>query len=136
MQVNYQQTDGQLTATIQGRLGTAESEQFMNDMQPLMEAAGGTILLDCHHLEYISSYSAFIFSISENDIGVAINKAVNSLYRIKNFRSNNNDKKDISQSDDASIQDKELKSVTEALAQGEKDGKKAKLIFMDSFSIV
>lgn len=55
MQINYQQTDGQLTATIQGRLGTAVSEQFMNDMQPLMEAAGGTILLDCHQLEYISS---------------------------------------------------------------------------------
>lgn len=55
MQINYQQTDGQLITTIQGRLGTVESEQFMNNMQPLMDAADGTIRLDCHQLEYISS---------------------------------------------------------------------------------
>lgn len=55
MQINYQQTDGQLVATLQGRLDTVESERFMSNMQPFLEAASGSICLDCTQLEYISS---------------------------------------------------------------------------------
>lgn len=44
-----------VNAVVTGRLDTAASTQFAADMQPLLDNADKTIVLDCSQMEFISS---------------------------------------------------------------------------------
>ncbi|MCQ2145231.1 MAG: STAS domain-containing protein [Bacteroidales bacterium] len=44
-----------VTGTLQGRLDTLAATQFAKDMEPLIEKADKSIVLDCSGLEFISS---------------------------------------------------------------------------------
>jgi len=50
-----------LVAIVQGRLDTATSNVFATDIQPLLDNADKTIVLDCSELEFISSSGLRIF---------------------------------------------------------------------------
>ncbi|MBR5906574.1 MAG: STAS domain-containing protein [Bacteroidales bacterium] len=55
-------TDGKETiAAFIGRLDTLASQEIAPQMNELAEAAGGTIILDCSELAYISSSGLRIF---------------------------------------------------------------------------
>ena len=51
----------ELLAELIGRLDTAASAQFATDMQPLVNDASKTIVLDCSKLEFISSSGLRLF---------------------------------------------------------------------------
>jgi anti-sigma B factor antagonist len=46
---------GTITGTLAGRLDTLASVQLAKDIQPLMDKADETIVLDCDKLDYICS---------------------------------------------------------------------------------
>ena len=61
MEVNITKQDKVTTAQLIGRLDTPASQEVANTLEPLQENAGGTIILDCSQLEYISSSGLRIF---------------------------------------------------------------------------
>jgi anti-sigma B factor antagonist len=61
MEVNITKQDKVTTAQLIGRLDTPASQEVAKTLEPLQENAGGTIILDCSQLEYISSSGLRIF---------------------------------------------------------------------------
>ena len=61
MEVKITREDGVVTAWLIGRLDTPASLEIAPQMNALTEEAGGTIILDCTELEYISSSGLRIF---------------------------------------------------------------------------
>ncbi|MCR5759584.1 MAG: STAS domain-containing protein [Bacteroidales bacterium] len=61
MEVKITREDGEVTALLIGRLDTPASLEIAPQMNALAEDAGGTIILDCTELEYISSSGLRIF---------------------------------------------------------------------------
>lgn len=61
MEVKITREDGVVTALLIGRLDTPASLEIAPQMNALAEDAGGTIILDCTELEYISSSGLRIF---------------------------------------------------------------------------
>ena len=61
MKTTIEEKDGALVASFEGRLDTASSFQTEKDLQPLKESIGKDIILDCTHLEYISSSGLRLF---------------------------------------------------------------------------
>lgn len=55
MTLTIKQENDTWTGYIAGRLDTVNAIQFGKDMEPLLEHADQTIVLDCSELEYISS---------------------------------------------------------------------------------
>lgn len=61
MKTTIQEKDGALVAVFEGRLDTAASVQTSKDLEPLNACSGQDIILDCTHLEYISSSGLRLF---------------------------------------------------------------------------
>ncbi|MBQ9418471.1 MAG: STAS domain-containing protein [Bacteroidales bacterium] len=61
MNTTIKEQNGELVATLEGRLDTAAAPQTEKDLAPLMAAAGKNVVLDCTKLEYISSSGLRIF---------------------------------------------------------------------------
>jgi anti-sigma B factor antagonist len=61
MEVKITQSEGTMTATLSGRLDTPASVEVSRDIQPLLDHADGTIVLDCTDMSYISSSGLRIF---------------------------------------------------------------------------
>lgn len=61
MTLTIQTGDDKVTGILAGRLDTAASRQFSEDMQPLMDNADKHIVLDCNALEFISSSGLRLF---------------------------------------------------------------------------
>lgn len=61
MEVKITREDGEVTAWLIGRLDTPASLEIAPQMNALAEDAGGTIILDCTDMEYISSSGLRIF---------------------------------------------------------------------------
>ena len=61
MEVKIFENDNILTAQLIGRLDTAVSQEVSTSLQPLMEQADKTLVLDCKELSYISSSGLRIF---------------------------------------------------------------------------
>lgn len=61
MTLEIQNNGDQIKGILEGRLDTAASMQFANDMQPLLDNADKHILLDCEKLEFISSSGLRLF---------------------------------------------------------------------------
>lgn len=61
MKTTILEKDGALVAVFEGRLDTAASVQTSKDLDPLNACSGQDIILDCTHLEYISSSGLRLF---------------------------------------------------------------------------
>lgn len=61
MEVKITKQDNATVVELTGRLDTPASQEVAIAFQPLMEAAAGTIILDCSGLTYISSSGLRIF---------------------------------------------------------------------------
>lgn len=61
MELKIKINEGEVLATLNGRLDTAAAAQFNIDMQPLMDNADKTITLDCNDLAFISSSGLRLF---------------------------------------------------------------------------
>ena len=61
METTIQTSGNQIIASFSGRLDTAAAIPTAEAVKPLLEAANSVIILDCTHLEYISSSGLRIF---------------------------------------------------------------------------
>ena len=61
MKVSIQEKDQMLVAQLSGRLDTAVSQEVASQLQPMIDKADKTLILDCKELEYISSSGLRIF---------------------------------------------------------------------------
>ena len=61
MEVRITESEGQMTAAFVGRLDTPASVEVAKEVQPLLDHADKTIVLDCTGMEYISSSGLRIF---------------------------------------------------------------------------
>ena len=61
MEVKITEKEMGMTAQLIGRLDTAASQQVAADLQPLIDNADKTLVLDCKELDYISSSGLRIF---------------------------------------------------------------------------
>lgn len=61
MNVEIKEVNGALECILEGRLDTAASSQFAKDIEPLLDNADKTIVLDCAGLEFISSSGLRLF---------------------------------------------------------------------------
>ena len=61
MEVKITRGNGEVTVQLIGRLDTPASLEIAPEVNALTEEAGGTIILDCAKLEYISSSGLRIF---------------------------------------------------------------------------
>lgn len=61
MTLTISEENGTMTGVLDGRLDTAASAQFANDMQPLVDNADKPIVLDCEKLAFISSSGLRLF---------------------------------------------------------------------------
>jgi anti-sigma B factor antagonist len=61
MEVNITESEGMMTARLVGRLDTPAAVEITGEIQPLLDGADKTIVLDCSELSYISSSGLRIF---------------------------------------------------------------------------
>lgn len=61
MTINIKDEGSMKIATLSGRLDTAASAQFSKDIEPLIENADKTIVMDCEQLAFISSSGLRLF---------------------------------------------------------------------------
>ena len=61
MEVKITEKENVINVILSGRLDTAASQQVMTDLQPVIDQADKTIILDCTDLSYISSSGLRIF---------------------------------------------------------------------------
>ena len=61
MEVHITASEGTMTARLVGRLDTPAASAVTHEIQPLLDHASETIVLDCSELTYISSSGLRIF---------------------------------------------------------------------------
>ena len=61
MEVIITEQNNVMTATLAGRLDTLASQDVMKEIQPMLDHADRTLVLDCKDLSYISSSGLRIF---------------------------------------------------------------------------
>ena len=61
MNTTFSKDDKTMVMAFEGKLDTAASSQVEKDMQVLRDCEGYDIVLDCTHLEYISSSGLRLF---------------------------------------------------------------------------
>ena len=61
MEVTVNKLDGVTTVTLDGRLDTPASPEVSAKLEPVLQDASGTIILDCSRMSYISSSGLRIF---------------------------------------------------------------------------
>ena len=61
MEIFINESDGTMTARLVGRLDTPAAAEVSQKVQPLLDNADETIVLDCSELTYISSSGLRIF---------------------------------------------------------------------------
>ena len=61
MEVFITESEGTITARLVGRLDTPAAAEVTQEIQPLLDHAGATIVLDCSDMTYISSSGLRIF---------------------------------------------------------------------------
>ena len=61
MEVTVKKLDGVTTVTLDGRLDTPASPEVSAKLEPVLQDASGTIILDCGRMSYISSSGLRIF---------------------------------------------------------------------------
>ena len=61
MEVHITESEGTMTARLVGRLDTPAAVDVSREVQPLLDNAGKTLVLDCSEMTYISSSGLRIF---------------------------------------------------------------------------
>ena len=61
MEVTIAHQNDEIIVSLDGRLDTPVAQEVAEKLEPLKEEAGGTIILDCSALTYISSSGLRIF---------------------------------------------------------------------------
>lgn len=61
MDIIINKTDDVTTVRLIGRLDTPAAQEITKDMEPVMDAASGTVVMDCSEMSYISSSGLRIF---------------------------------------------------------------------------
>ena len=61
MEVHITESEGTMTARLVGRLDTPAAVEVSREVQPLLDHAGDTLILDCSDLTFISSSGLRIF---------------------------------------------------------------------------
>ena len=61
MEVFSTESEGTITARLVGRLDTPAAVEVTHEIQPLLDHAGETIVIDCSDMTYISSSGLRIF---------------------------------------------------------------------------
>jgi anti-sigma B factor antagonist len=61
MEVQIIPSEGTMTARLAGRLDTPAAAEVLQQIQPLLDHAGDTLVIDCSELTYISSSGLRIF---------------------------------------------------------------------------
>ena len=61
MEVQITSSEGTMTARLAGRLDTPAAAEVTREIQPLLDHAGDTLILDCSDMTYISSSGLRIF---------------------------------------------------------------------------
>ena len=61
MEININTQGNETVAALIGRLDTLASQEMAEQFETLAQKAGGTIVLDCSQLEYISSSGLRLF---------------------------------------------------------------------------
>ena len=61
MEVQIIPSEGTMTARLAGRLDTPSAAEVLQQIQPLLDHAGDTLVIDCSELTYISSSGLRIF---------------------------------------------------------------------------
>jgi anti-sigma B factor antagonist len=61
MEVHITESEGTMTARLVGRLDTPAAAEVSQQVQPLLDHADKTLLLDCSEMTYISSSGLRIF---------------------------------------------------------------------------
>jgi anti-sigma B factor antagonist len=61
MEVHINESKGTMTARLVGRLDTPAAAEVTREIQPLLDHAGETLVLDCSEMTYISSSGLRIF---------------------------------------------------------------------------
>ena len=61
MEITITQQENQMTAKLSGRLDTPASLDAANQLQPMIDNASKTLVLDCTDMSYISSSGLRIF---------------------------------------------------------------------------
>ena len=61
MEIRIEKENKVTTVHFAGRLDTPASQEVAKELEPLLEDASGTIILDCKELNYISSSGLRIF---------------------------------------------------------------------------
>ena len=71
MEVFITESEGTMTARLVGRLDTPAAAEITQEIQPLLDHAEGTIVLDCSEMAYISSSGLRIFLTSRKAASAA-----------------------------------------------------------------
>jgi anti-sigma B factor antagonist len=61
MEINIEKVDSVTTVRLIGRLDTPAAQEVSKQLEPVIADAGGTIVLDCTEMSYISSSGLRIF---------------------------------------------------------------------------
>ena len=61
MEIKINKKDDVTTVCLAGRLDTPAAQEITKEMEPVMEDASGTVIMDCSELTYISSSGLRIF---------------------------------------------------------------------------
>jgi len=69
MNVTINALDGRTFVSIEGRIDTNTADQFLSEIQPLMEGEKPDIEADCSRLDYISSQGLRNFLILQKSVG-------------------------------------------------------------------
>ena len=76
MNINIDKSNGVTTANLEGRLDTPASTEVAPCFEQLKEAAGGTVVLDCSKLSYISSSGLRLFLALRKETSVKGGKVI------------------------------------------------------------
>lgn len=68
MNVTISQDGCKYDVVLNGRLDTTNADQFLADIQPLMEAATPDITIDCTGMEYTSSQGLRMFLMLQKSV--------------------------------------------------------------------
>ena len=93
MKLTITRNGSQMTGSLCGKLDTVNAEQFSRDMQPLMDAGDGDIVLDCAALDYISSSGLRLFLTLRKQVAAKggkltirnLNEGIREVFAITGF---------------------------------------------------
>lgn len=87
MNINIIEKDNILTAVFDGRLDTLAAQQIADTIEPLMQHADQTIILDCEKMPFISSSGLRLFlkirkEVSEKGGKLCLRKVCNDVLQV------------------------------------------------------